>query len=153
MNLENLTVVSPDVGGLKLARAYAKRLGAGLAFIDKRRPKPNVAEVMHLVGEVEGKDILVIDDMIDTGGTFINAVNAIKERGALKIYGACTHPVLSGNSYELIENSALELLVATDSLPLKKHSDKILIKSVADLFADAILRINGNASVSTLFDD
>ncbi|MBL0332571.1 MAG: ribose-phosphate pyrophosphokinase [Chlorobiota bacterium] len=153
LNLENLTVVSPDVGGLKLARAYAKRLGAGLAFIDKRRPKPNVAEVMHLVGEVEGKDILVIDDMIDTGGTFINAVNAIKERGALKIYGACTHPVLSGNSYELIENSALELLVATDSLPLKKHSDKILIKSVADLFADAILRINGNASVSTLFDD
>ena len=153
LNLENLTVVSPDVGGLKLARAYAKRLGAGLAFIDKRRPKPNVAEVMHLVGEVEGKDILVIDDMIDTGGTFINAVNAIKERGALKIYGACTHPVLSGNSYELIENSALELLVATDSLPLKKHSDKILIKSVADLFADAILRINRNASVSTLFDD
>lgn len=153
LGLENLTVVSPDVGGLKLARAYAKRLGAGLAFIDKRRPKPNVAEVMNLVGEVEGKNILVIDDMIDTGGTFVNAVNAIKAHGALKIYGACTHPVLSGQSYNLINGSPLEQLVATDSLPLTQESEKILIKSVADLFADAILRINGNASVSTLFDD
>lgn len=152
LELPNLTVFSPDTGGLKLARAYAKRLEAGLGFIDKRRPRPNVAEVMNVVGDVEGRNVLIIDDLIDTGGTFTNAVNALKEFGALKIYGACTHPVLSGNAYELIDASQLEQLIVTDTLPLAGHSDKIVVKSVAKLFAAAIIRTHSNQSISRLFE-
>ncbi len=152
LELANLTIASPDVGGLKLARAYAKRLHAGLMFIDKRRPRPNVAEVMNVVGEAEGRNIVVVDDLIDTGGTFTNAVNALKEHGAVKVYGACTHAVLSGQAYELLENSALDQLIVTDTLPLTRQSPKILVKSVAKLFAEAIIRIHDNQSLSKLFD-
>ncbi|HVZ37735.1 MAG: ribose-phosphate pyrophosphokinase [Bacteroidetes bacterium] len=150
--LPNLTIASPDVGGLKLARAYAKRLNAGLIFIDKRRPRPNVAEVMNIVGESTGRTVLVIDDIIDTGGTFTNAVRALKDSGATKVYGTCTHPVLSGKAFELLETSPLEQLIVTDTLPLRRPSPKIVVKSVAKLFAEAILRIHDNQSLSKLFD-
>jgi len=152
LELKNLMIASPDVGGLKLARAYAKRLGAGLVFIDKRRPRPNVAEVMNIVGEIQGKNILVIDDLIDTGGTFTNAVKALKDNGAENVYGACTHPVLSGQAHELLEQSPIEQLIVTDTLPLRLQSPKIVVKSVAKLFAEAIMRIHGNQSISKLFD-
>ncbi|MCC7438404.1 MAG: ribose-phosphate pyrophosphokinase [Armatimonadetes bacterium] len=152
LEIPNLVVASPDVGGLKLARAYAKRLHAGLVFIDKRRPRANVAEVMNVVGEVEGKNILILDDMIDTGGTFTNAVHALKEFGAKKIYGACTHPVLSGKAYELIEDAPLEQLIVTDTLPLQQGSSKIVVKSAAKLFAEAIIRTHEDQSISKLFD-
>ncbi|MEO5928531.1 MAG: ribose-phosphate pyrophosphokinase, partial [Candidatus Kapaibacterium sp.] len=152
LELPDLTIASPDVGGLKLARAYAKRLDAGLMFIDKRRPRPNVAEVMNIVGEAKGRNILVVDDLIDTGGTFTNAVNALKQHGAERVYGACTHAVLSGKAYDLLEASALEQLIVTDTLPLLRPSPKIVVKSVAKLFAEAILRIHDNQSLSKLFD-
>jgi ribose-phosphate pyrophosphokinase len=134
------------------ARAYAKRLDAGLMFIDKRRPRPNVAEVMNIVGEAQGRNILVIDDLIDTGGTFTNAVKALKDHGADKVYGACTHAVLSGQAVELLEDSPLEQLIVTDTLPLKKPSPKIVVKSVAKIFAEAIMRIHDNQSLTKLFD-
>lgn len=152
LELENLTVFSPDVGGLKLARAYAKRLGAGLGFIDKRRPKANVAEVMNVVGDVKGFNILILDDLIDTGGTFTNAVNALKEKGAERIYGACTHAVLSGRAYELLDASPIDQLIVSDTLPLRSDSPKFVVKSVAKLFAEAIVRTNSNQSISKLFD-
>ncbi len=148
----NLVVCSPDTGRLKLARAYAKRFRTGLAFIDKRRPQHNVAEVMNVVGEVDGKNVLIVDDLIDTAGTFTNAARALKAKGAKKIWGACTHAVLSGQAYERIEDSPIERIVVTDTLPLKRESSKILVKSVATLFAEAILRTHSNQSISKLFD-
>ncbi len=152
LELPDLTIASPDVGGLKLARAYAKRLNAGLMFIDKRRPKPNVAEVMNVVGDARKRNVIVVDDLIDTGGTFTNAIHALKAAGAEKIYGACTHPVLSGRAYELIENAPVEAIFVTDTLPLRQTSPKIVVRSVAKVFAEAIMRINGNQSISKLFD-
>ena len=149
--LENLVVVAPDVGSVKMARSYAKRLDADLAIIDKRRPTQNVAEVMNIIGEVEGKNALIIDDMIDTAGTLTNAANALKEAGALKIMAAGTHTLLSGPAFDLIENSALSSLLVTDTIPLTRTSDKIKVVSVAEIFADAIRRIYTDESVSTLF--
>ncbi|MDZ7683175.1 MAG: ribose-phosphate diphosphokinase [Fodinibius sp.] len=113
-----MVVVAPDVGSLKMARSYAKRLGARLAFIDKRRPKQNVAEVMNIVGEVEGKNVLIVDDLIDTAGTLTNAASALKERGALNITATCTHPILSGPAYQRIEDSPIDQLLVTDTVPL-----------------------------------
>ncbi len=152
IELSRLTIASPDVGGLKLARAYAKRLDAGLMFIDKRRPRPNVAEVMNVVGEVAGRNILIVDDLVDTAGTFTNAVHALKEHGAEKIYGACTHGVLSGKAFELLEEAPIEQLLVTDTLPLARQSSKITVKSVAKVFAEAIIRTHSNQSISKLFD-
>ena len=150
-NLENLVVVAPDVGSVKMARSYAKRLGAELAIIDKRRPTQNVAEVMNIIGEVQGKNVLIIDDMIDTAGTLTNAANALKAAGALQILAAGTHPLLSGPAYDRIEKSALTSLLVTDTIPLARSSEKIKVVSVADIFADAIRRIYTDESVSTLF--
>ncbi len=152
MKIKNLAVVSPDVGGIKIARAYAKRLEADLVLIDKRRPKANVSEVMNVIGDVENKNILIIDDLIDTAGTFCSAVSKLKEAGAKDIYGACTHPILSGKAYERIEASAVTKLLVTDTVKLKKESEKIEIISVARLFGEAISRINENKSISSLFD-
>lgn len=152
LKLSNLAVATPDVGGIKMARAYAKRLNADLIVIDKRRPKPNVAEVMNIIGEVENKNILIIDDLIDTGGTFVNAVNALKKEGALEIYGACTHAVFSGESLDRINKSALKKLYVSDTLPLTYSSAKIETISVADIFAESIIRTNKNKSISSLFD-
>lgn len=151
MDLDNLVVVAPDVGGIKMARAYAKRLNADLALIDKRRPSQNVAEVMHIIGDVEGMDVLLLDDMIDTAGTITSAANALRRHGALRIMAAATHPLLSGPAYDRIESSEIEHLVVTDTIPLARTSDKIEVVTVAEIFADAIRRIYTDESVSTLF--
>jgi ribose-phosphate pyrophosphokinase len=150
--LKNLVVASPDVGGIKMARAYAKRLEAELVVIDKRRPRQNVAEVMNIIGDVEGKTILIVDDLVDTAGTMCNAVEALLDAGAEKVYAACTHPVLSGKSVERINSSRLERLVVTDTLPLVTKSPKIKVESVSLIFAEAIKRSFGNKSISSLFD-
>ncbi len=152
LNIPNVAVVSPDVGGIKMARAYAKRLHADLIVIDKRRPKPNVAEVMDIIGDAKGKNIIIIDDLIDTGGTFVNAVNALKEEGANNIFGACTHAVFSGESLERINKSALKKLYVADTLPMTHFSKKIEVVSVAEIFGKSIYRTNRNQSISSLFD-
>lgn len=150
--LKNIAIASPDVGGSKMARAYAKRFNADLIIIDKRRPAPNVAEVMNIIGDPEGHTIVLVDDMIDTGGTFTNAAKALVDAGAKAVYGAVTHPVLSGQAVQRLENSPLEYLLVTDTIPLKQPSPKIKVKSVAKLFAEAVRRTNEDKSISSLFD-
>ena len=152
LKIPNLAIVSPDVGGIKMARAYAKRLHADLIVIDKRRPKPNVAEVMDIIGDVGGKNIIIIDDLIDTGGTFVNAVNALKAEGAKDIYGGCTHAVFSGESLDRINKSPLKKLYVADTLPMLHTSKKIEVVSVAEIFGKSIYRTNKNQSISSLFD-
>lgn len=147
----NVVVVAPDVGAIKMARAYANRLRTDLAVIDKRRPIQNEAEVVNIIGNVVGRNVLLIDDMIDTAGTLTSAANALREAGARRITAACTHPLLSGPAYSRIESSALDRLIVTDSIPLRQSSDKIEVVGVAPMFADAISRISTDASVSTLF--
>jgi ribose-phosphate pyrophosphokinase len=148
---EDLVVVAPDVGSLKMARAYAKRLDAELALIDKRRPVQNVAEVMNIIGDVDGRNVLLLDDMVDTAGTLVSAAKALREAGALDIQAAATHALLSGPAYERIEGSEISRLLVTDTVPLQRTSEKIHVVSVADHFADAIHRIYADESVSTLF--
>src|SRR5690606_32654858 len=137
----------------KMARSYAKRLSAGLAFVDKRRPKQNVAEVMNIIGEIEGKNVLLVDDLIDTAGTITNAAAALKEKGALSVVAACSHPILSGPAYQRIADSPIDMMLATDTVPLKKPSHKIKVLSVAGIFAEAINRIHTEDTISSLFDD
>lgn len=151
-NIPDLAVVSPDVGGIKMARSFAKRLDADLILIDKRRPRPNEVEVMNIIGNVEGKNVLIVDDLIDTAGTFVNAVATLKEHGAKEVFGACTHPILSGKATERINSSAVRSLVVTDSIPLREFSQKIELRSVANIFAEAITRTYNNQSISSLFD-
>ncbi len=154
LNLENLTIVSPDAGGVGRARVFAKRLDARLAIIDKRRPAPNVAQVLHVIGEVKGQDVVIFDDMVDTAGTLTLGVEALKREGARRIFAACTHPVLSGEAVERIEKSGLEKVFVTDTIPLKEkasRSDRFQMLSVAELFGEAIRRINEGSSVSSLF--
>ncbi len=153
--LENLVVVSPDVGSLKLARTTASSLHADLAIVDKRRPKANLSEVMNLIGDVEGKNILIRDDMIDTGGSMCQAAEYLKERGALRINGACTHGVLSGNAIERIQNSPIQRMVISDSIDQSKRElpDKFEILSCANLIGEAIKRIYDEESVSSLFEE
>jgi ribose-phosphate pyrophosphokinase len=153
MDIPNLVVVSPDVGSIKIARAFAKWLGAGLALVDKRRPKPNSVEVVNVIGDVRGKNIVIRDDMIDTGGTLIQAVDALRREGALNIYAACTHPLFSGGASENVANSELENLIVTDTVTLPEHSynEKIYVVSVAEVFGEAIRRIHFEQSVSSLF--
>lgn len=154
LGLQNLAVAAPDVGGVKTARAYAKMLGdADLVVVDKRRPKHNVAEVMNIIGEVQGKNIIIIDDLIDTGSTFVQCAEALKKAGAETIIGVCTHPVFSGEAVERIANSeALTRLYVTDTIPLRVENPKIEVISVAGLFAEAIIRTHENQSISSLFD-
>lgn len=151
--IDNLVVVAPDVGSLKMARAYSKKLDATLAFIDKRRPKANESEIMNLIGEVEGKNVLIVDDLIDTAGTLTNAAAALKERGALSIKAICTHPILSGPAFQRIEDSPIDELLVTDTVQLSQPSDKIQVLSVANIFAEAIQRIHTNDTISALFDN
>jgi ribose-phosphate pyrophosphokinase len=148
---DNLVVVAPDVGASKIARAYAKRLGADLALIDKRRPDANVAEVMNIIGDVRGRNCLLIDDMVDTAGTLCSAAQALREAGALRIEAFATHALLSGPAHDRIEAAPLERLIVTDTVPLRRTSDRIEVISVAPLFADAIRRIYADESISTLF--
>ncbi len=147
----NVVVVAPDVGAIKMARAYANRLHSDLAVIDKRRPIQNEAEVVNIIGNIEGRNVLLIDDMIDTAGTLTSAANALRDAGARRITAACTHALLSGPAYARVEDSALDRLIVTDSIPLRRSSDKIEVVGVAPMFADAITRISTDASVSTLF--
>lgn len=151
--LNDPVVVAPDPGGVERARAFAKRLNAGLAIIDKRRPRPNEAAVMHVIGEVEGKNTIILDDMVDTGGTLVRVSEALKKQEAKKIYAACSHGVLSGDAVSLINSSSLEELIITDSIPLnkKKQTNKIKVLSIAKLLGEAILRIHREESVSALF--
>ncbi|HZW86114.1 MAG TPA: ribose-phosphate diphosphokinase [Gallionella sp.] len=152
----NLIVVSPDVGGVVRARALAKQLEADLAIIDKRRPKPNVAKVMNIIGEVAGRTCLIMDDMVDTANTLCEAANALKEKGAKRVVAYCTHPVLSGPAIERIENSAIDELVVTDTIPLSeaaRNCKRIRKLSAAELLAETIRRINNEESVSSLFTD
>jgi ribose-phosphate pyrophosphokinase len=153
--MENdFVVVSPDMGGIKLARSYAKRLNAGLVVIDKRRPDHNQAEVMNVIGSVENKDVLLVDDLIDTAGTFVNAVKALKDLGAKEVYGSVTHAVLSGEAIARIERSEITKLFVTDTIPLKTNPEnsKICVRTAADLFAESIIRSNKNESISSLFE-
>jgi ribose-phosphate pyrophosphokinase len=152
MNSSDLAIASPDVGSIKMARSYAKRLGCELILIDKRRPKTNETEVLNIIGNVDNKNILIVDDLIDTGGTFVNAAKALRKNGAKEIYGACTHPILSGTAYKRIEESVVKELIVTDTLPLKQECSKIKIRSTANIFAQAILRTHRNESISSLFD-
>lgn len=152
-NLDDIVVVSPDHGGATRARQLAEHLNAPIAIIDKRRPRPNVAEVMGLIGEVDGKHAIIIDDMIDTAGTIQIAADALKERGALSVYAACTHPILSGPAVDRIENSAIKELVTTNTinLPKEKLTPKIVQLSVGELLAEGILHILNDQPVSSLF--
>jgi ribose-phosphate pyrophosphokinase len=153
----NLIVVSPDVGGVVRARALAKRLdGADLAIIDKRRPRPNEAKVMNIIGEVEDRTCVIIDDLVDTAGTLAKAATALKEHGAARVVAYCTHPVLSGNALDNIENSALDELVVTDTIPLRSElasHPRIRQLSVAALLAESIRRVNSGESLSSMFMD
>jgi ribose-phosphate pyrophosphokinase len=153
-NLDDVVVVSPDHGGVTRTRKLADRLKAPIAIIDKRRPKPNVAEVMNIVGQVAGKTAILIDDIIDTAGTITLAANALVENGAKEVYACCTHPVLSGPAIERIQNSKIKELVVTNTiaLPEEKKIDKIVELSVAPLIAEAITRVYEMKSVSVLFD-
>ena len=153
-DLENTIVVSPDMGGVTRARGFAQRLGIPLAIVDKRRPMPNVCEVMNLIGDVEGKNVIMIDDIIDTAGTIVGAAEALKDRGAKDMYICCTHPVLSGPAIERIQNSCIKEMVTTNTikLPDSKKIDKIKVLSVAPLIGEAIMRIHEDLSVSKLFD-
>lgn len=150
----NLVVVSPDAGGVERARAFAKRLSVGLAIIDKRRTTPNVAEVMTIIGEVEGKDAIIVDDMIDTGDTLTKGAKALAAQGARRVYACATHPVLSGPAIDRIMASPLEAVVVTDTIPLSPqaaHCPKVKVLSVSGLLAEAIKRIYNDDSVSSLF--
>ncbi len=151
---EDVVVVSPDLGSVTRARNFAQRIDARLAIVDKRRPKPNVCEVMNIIGEIEDKHVILIDDMIDTAGTIVNSANALKERGARSVSACCTHPVLSGPAIERIQASAIEELVVLDTiqLPEEKKIDKIKTLSIAPVFAEAIDRIYEDLSISTLFN-
>jgi len=153
-NYPNLIVVSPDVGGVVRARALAKQLDADLAIIDKRRPKPNVAKVMNIIGEVSGRTCLIMDDMVDTANTLCEAARALKEKGATRVLAYCTHAVLSGPAIERIESSAMDELVVTDTIPLSeaaRNCKRIRQLSTAELLAETIRRINSDESVSSLF--
>ena len=153
---ENLIVVSPDIGGVVRARAIAKQLDdAELAIIDKRRPRANEAEVMNLIGDVEGRTAILVDDMVDTAGTLCTAANALKERGALKVVSYCTHAVLSGKALENIKHSQIDELVVTDTIPLSAEAlalGKIRQLTIADLLAESIRRVSNEESISALFD-
>ncbi|HLT31751.1 MAG TPA: ribose-phosphate pyrophosphokinase [Myxococcaceae bacterium] len=151
---ENLVVVSPDAGGVERARSYSKRLNASLAIVDKRRPRPNASEVMNLIGEVKGKDAIIIDDMADTAGTLTTAAAALLEKGARRVVAYAVHPILSGPAIERVSQSKLEELVVSDSVPLNPNAqacDKIRVLSVDKLFGEAIARIMRADSLSSLF--
>jgi len=152
--LDDVVVVSPDLGSVQRARDLAERIGAPLAIIDKRRPEPNVSEVMNIIGDIHGKRVLMIDDIIDTAGTITHGAEALKKWGAVDIYVGCTHPVLSGPAVERLAKAPIKEVLVTNTIPLPKHKiiDKIKILSVAPLLGEAIIRIHEDLSVSKLFD-
>ena len=150
---ENLVFVSPDVGGVLRARAFAKKLNADLAIIDKRRDAPGVSNAMNVIGSVDGKKCIIVDDLVDSGGTICNAAKALKEKGATHVYGYCSHGVYSGKALENINNSVLEEMVCTNTIkPTFEVPTGMRYLSVAPLFGEAIMRINNETSISSLFD-
>lgn len=154
LDLNDMVIVSPDAGGVERARAFAKRLGAGLAIIDKRRDGPNVSKVMHIIGDVKGKPAIVVDDMIDTGGTLVQGLEALEKAGAGPIFATATHPVFSGSALKRLSSAPCEKIIITDSIPLGEdfeNCEKIIQLSVAGLLGEAIRRINKDESVSSLF--
>lgn len=153
-NLDDLVIVSPDHGSVTRARNMAQPLNAPIAIVDKRRPEPNKSEIMNIIGEIEGKTAILVDDMIDTAGTITNAANALKELGAKEVYACATHPILSGPAIERIADSAIKELVLLNTTPIpeQKIIEKIKVLSVAPLFAEAMMRIFTNDSISKLFD-
>lgn len=152
LNLTNLTIASPDIGGSYRARTFAKFFNAEIIICDKRRKRANEIESMSIIGDVTGQDIVLIDDICDTARTLAKAAALIMENGANSVRAVCTHPVLSGEAIETIENSMLSELIVTDTIPLKRHSDKIRVLSTADLFAKAIANVNEHSSISQLFN-
>jgi ribose-phosphate pyrophosphokinase len=151
-NIEDLVIVSPDAGGVERARMLQNRLGGNLAIIYKKRPAPNVVETLDVIGNVEGKNAVIIDDIIDTAGTIVAAADMLKSKGAKSVIAACTHPVFSGPAIERLKNSAIEEVIATNTIPLEgKEFDKLTVLSVAELIGEAIKRINIESSVSSLF--
>jgi ribose-phosphate pyrophosphokinase len=151
---ENLVIVSPDAGGVERARAFAKKLECSIAIIDKRREVANISQIMNVIGDVSGKDAIILDDMIDTGGTTIQAASALKEKGAERVVAACTHAVLSDNAVEKVDNSVLEELIVTNTIPpdsKKEQCGKLTVLSIAPLIGEAIKRIHDESSISSLF--
>jgi ribose-phosphate pyrophosphokinase len=151
LNLDNLTIASPDMGGSKRAYAYSKALESDVVICYKQRAKANVISHMELIGDVTGKNVVLVDDMVDTAGTLTKAADLMMERGALSVRAICTHPILSGNAYERLENSKLEELIVTDSIPVSQESSKIRVLSCADLFADVMTKVHQNESISSKF--
>ena len=151
LNLDNLLFASPDVGGVKRTRTFAQHFNAEMVVIDKHRKKANEVSEMRIIGSVEGKHVVLVDDLIDTGGTICKAAKIIMDQGALSVRAFCTHPVLSGKAYDNINNSVLDELVVTDTIPLKQKSDKIRVLTVAELFAKAITSVTQDGSISKLF--
>ena len=151
LKLDDIMFATPDVGGIKRARSFAKFFNAELAVCDKFRKEANKVSSMRLIGEVEGKDVVLVDDLVDTAGTICKAASLMKEKGAKSVRAVCTHPVLSGKAYENVENSVLEELAVSDTIPLKQPSDKIKVLTVSNLYAKAIRKIHDNESISSLF--
>ncbi|WP_299121842.1 ribose-phosphate pyrophosphokinase [uncultured Winogradskyella sp.] len=151
LNLDNLTIASPDMGGSKRAYAYSKALGSDVVICYKQRAKANVISHMELIGDVTGKNVVLVDDMVDTAGTLTKAADLMMERGALSVRAICTHPILSGNAYEKLEKSKLEELIVTNSIPLKQESKKLRVLTCADLFAEVMHHVHHNESISNKF--
>lgn len=151
LNLDNLTIASPDMGGSKRAYAYSKALGSDVVICYKQRAKANVISHMELIGDVTGKNVVLVDDMVDTAGTLAKAADLMMERGALSVRAICTHPILSGNAYENINKSKLQELIVTDSIPILPKSDKIRVLTCSNLFADVMHRVHENSSISSNF--
>lgn len=151
LNLDNLTIASPDMGGSKRAYAYSKALESDVVICYKQRAKANVISHMELIGDVTGKNVVLVDDMVDTAGTLTKAADLMMERGALSVRAICTHPILSGTAYERLEKSKLQELIVTDSIPLSQESDKIRVLSCANLFADVMHKVHSNESISSKF--
>lgn len=152
LNLPNLVFASPDTGGTRRAAAYAKAMDTGFVICYKQRAKANLVETMQLIGDVRGKDVILLDDIIDTGGTITKAAQLMIDNGASSVRAVCTHPILSGNAYERLEQSAFTEVVVTDTIPLKRPSDKIKVLTTADMLADVIKRVNKYESISSLFN-
>jgi ribose-phosphate pyrophosphokinase len=151
-NLKNPIIASPDIGGVARARYFADKLGLGMAIVDKRREKANESEVMNIIGDVKGKDVILIDDMVDTAGTMVKAATALKNLGATSVMACCTHPVLSGPAYDRIEKGDLDELVVSDTIPLTQKSKKIKVLSTASMLGEVIRRVYNNESVNSLFE-
>ncbi len=149
---KNPVIASPDIGGVTRARYFASRLGLDMIIVDKRRERANVAEVMNIIGDVDGKDVILIDDIIDTAGTIVKAAEALKAKGAVSVMACCTHPVLSGPAFERIENGVLDELIVTNTIPMKQSCKKIKMLSTAPLLGEVIRRVHSNESVNSLFD-